>query len=192
MMDAENPWQLLSAETVYDNPWIRVEDHEVVNPSGNRSQYGKVFFKNRAVAILTLDAEDRTCLVGQFRYTLDEYSWELPMGGAPIGEDPLEAARRELREETGFIAASWTRLLLLHTSNSVTDESGVVYLAQGLGEGEPRPEETEALTTLLMPFNEAVEWALSGRITDAISVAGILSMAARRAGASSEFQGTRA
>ena len=175
----ESPWKTLSTTTVYENPWIRVEDHRVINPSGNAGQYGKICFKNRAVAILALDADERTYLVGQYRYPLDEYSWELPMGGAPLGQDPLAEAQRELREETGLHAAQWQEFMRIHPSNSVTDEIGLVYLARELTQGAHEPEETERLAVRSVPFAEAVEWTLSGRITDAISIAAILKLAAQ-------------
>ncbi|MFS8607297.1 MAG: NUDIX hydrolase [Gammaproteobacteria bacterium] len=180
MENRRNPWKTLSSRTVYDNPWIRVEEHDVVNPNGGRNRYGKVCFKNRAVAIIALDADDNVYLVGQHRYTLGEFSWELPMGGAPLDEDPLDAAVRELKEETGLSARHWRELMKLHTSNSVTDEVGFVYVAEDLTVGEQCPEETEALTVKALPFAEACRWALDGRITDAISVAGLLRLAAER------------
>lgn len=182
MQDEDNPWKTLSSRTVYDNPWIRVEEHEVINPSGGRNRYGKICFKNRAVGIIALDADDNVYLVGQTRYTLGRYSWELPMGGAPLDEDPLEAARRELREETGLTARDWRELMRVHTSNSVTDEAGIVYVAEGLTAGEQQLEETETedLAVEVVPFDEAYGRVLRGDITDAISVAGILRLAAER------------
>lgn len=184
-----NPWKTLSSTTVYDNPWIRVEDHRVINPSGNPGQYGKVCFKNRAIAILPLDAHGNVHLVGQFRYTLERYSWELPKGGAPLTEDPLEAAQRELREETGLTAARWRRLLELDLSNSVTDEVGVVYVAEDLKQGDAAPEETEDLTSKSLSLREALDWVRTGKILDAISVAGLLRLAAEAPAPSSRSPG---
>jgi len=150
-----------------------LEDH-VINPGGGENRYGHVHFKNRAVAIVALDDDDNTWLVGQDRYTLGEYSWELPMGGAPLAEAPLAAAQRELREETGLVADDWTGLMRLHPSNSITDEIGFVYIAKQLTEGEPDFEETEDLKIRKLPFDAALSMALDGQITDAISVAALL------------------
>lgn len=174
MTSTKQPWKRLGSTTVYDNPWIRVEEHQVINPSGAESLYGKVCFKNCAVAILALDEAHNLYLVGQHRYTLDEYAWEIPMGGAPDDEDVLAAAKRELKEETGISASSWSEVMRLHTSNCITDELGLVYLALGLSHGEPQLEPSEDLTIRKLPLETAVAWVLEGRITDAISSAGIL------------------
>lgn len=180
MTSTKQPWKQLDSTVIYDNPWIRVEEHQVINPSGAQSLYGKVFFKNRAVAILALDDEHNMYLVGQHRYTLDEYSWELPMGGAPEAEDMLDAAKRELKEETGISASNWTEVMRLHTSNCITDELGAVFLARGLSHGEPNLEPTEDLTVRKLPLDTAIAWVLEGRITDAISAAGILRLSVER------------
>ena len=177
MGERRNPWTRLRSTTVYENPWIRVEDHAVIDPSGRPGQYGKVCFKSRAIAVLPLDAEGCTTLVGQYRYTLGEYSWELPMGGADPGETPQEAGARELREETGLLAESWLELMRLHTSNSVTDETGFVFLARELTQGPSAPDSTETLAIERLPLAQAHARVLRGEITDAMSVAAILRVA---------------
>ena len=156
---------------------MKVLEDEVVNPGGGKNLYGHVHFKTRAVAVIPLDKDNNTWLVGQDRYTLGEWSWELPMGGAPLGEDPLEGAKRELQEETGLTAGKWTELMRLHTSNSITDETGVVYLAEELSEGEADPEETERLEIRKLPLDDAVAMVHAGEITDAISAAALLRLA---------------
>lgn len=176
-----NPWTLLSARVAFENAWIRVEDHRVLTPAGTPGEYGKVCFKSRAIAILPLDADDHVYLVGQYRYTLEAYSWELPMGGAALDEAPLAAAQRELSEETGLRAAHWEEILRVHTSNSVTDEAGFIFLATQLTAGTATPEPTEALQIRRLPFADALAWANDGRITDAMSVAGLLHHGLQRA-----------
>ena len=170
----KNPWKTNSSKTAYKNPWIEVIHNEVTDPSGNAGIYGKVHFKNIAVGILPIDEHGNTWLVGQFRYTLNQYSWEIPEGGCPIGTDPLEAAKRELKEETGIMANNWSTLFDLHTSNSVTDEYGITYLAKGLTFGDSEPESTEDLAIKKVAFQEAYEMVLKGEITDLISISAIM------------------
>ena len=169
-----NPWRTLSTEVKYQNPWISVREDQVLNPGGGRGIYGVVTMRNKALGIVPVDAEGNTWLVGQYRYPLNEYSWEIPMGGGLLELDILESARRELREETGLTAARWTRIARLHTSNSVTDEEGFVFLAEGLTQGEVEPEETEDLRLWKLPLAEAVRMVMDDRITDGVSVAGLL------------------
>lgn len=173
-------WKKLSSRTVFENDWMQVLEDHVINPGGGENLYGHVHFKNRAVAIVALDEAGNTWLVGQDRYTLGEYSWELPMGGAPLEEPPLEAAKRELQEETGIRAANWEELMRLHPSNSITDEMGIAYVATGLSFGETQFEETEDLDVRKLPLPEAVDMVLDGKITDAISAAALLRINAVR------------
>jgi len=170
-------WKKIDSRVVYENDWMQVLEDEVINPRGGRNDYGHVHFKNRAVAILPLDENNNTWLVGQDRYTLGDWSWELPMGGAPLKEDLLSAAKRELQEETGITAVRWTELMLLHPSNSITDELGVVYIAEELTTGQTDFGETEVLEVRKIPLAEAIAMVHSGKITDAISVAALLRVA---------------
>ena len=170
----KNPWTKLSSKTLYDNPWITVVEDEVLNPKGGQGIYGTVQFKNLAIGIIPLDENQNTWLVGQYRYPLDEYSWEIPMGGGPLNIDPLESAKRELKEETGLSAKSWKKFIKIHTSNSVTNEVGYGYLATDLTEGETEFEDSEDLVIKKIPFEEAYEMCLDGAITDSLSLAAIL------------------
>ena len=174
MEQEQNPWKTISTKMVYDNPWISLTDCQVITPAGTPGIYGKVHFKNIAIGIVVIDKEDNTYLVGQYRFPLNEYSWEIPEGGCPEGTDYLASAKRELKEETGFEAKNWTEILRMHLSNSVSDELAVVYVAQDLIAGEAAPEDTEKLTVKKIPFETVLQWVMEGKITDAISVAAIL------------------
>lgn len=172
--NTNNPWKKLSYKKIYDNPWIAVEEYQVVNPNGGNGIYGKVKFKYKAIGIIPVDGDGNTWLVGQYRFTLDEYSWEIPMGGGLLDVPVLESAQRELKEETGLTASKWTEVMKIHTSNSVTDEVGFIFLAEDLTEGPTEFDETEDLEVLKLPFREAYEMVLEGKITDSLSVGGIL------------------
>ncbi len=170
----ENPWTTLNSKQIYDNPWITVREDEVIKPSGGAGIYGVVSFKNLAIGIIPVDEQGQTWLVGQYRYALESYSWEIPMGGGPLGIDPLASARRELREETGLEARRWQKILTVHTSNSVTDELGYVYLARDLSQHAPDFDDTEVLQVKKLPLAEAAGLVLRGEITDSLSVGGLL------------------
>ena len=169
-----NPWKKVDSKLVYENPWISLTEFNVMTPAGKPGIYGTVHFKNIAIGVLVIDADNYTYLVGQYRFPLDLYSWEIPEGGCPEGTNWLDAAKRELKEETGFEAGSWTEIMTMHVSNSVSDEFAVVYVAQQLIAGESAPEDTEQLAIKKMPFAQAVQWVMEGKITDSISVAAIL------------------
>jgi len=170
----ENPWTITSEKNIYDNPWINVTEYQVINPSGNPGIYGKVHFKNLAIGVLPLDDELNTYLVGQYRFALNQYSWEMPEGGAPEGTDPLESAKRELLEETGLKASQYTEIQRMHLSNSVSDELSIIYLARGLAQFEAEPEDTEQLMVHKVPFAEVYRMVCDGEITDSVTVAAVL------------------
>ena len=169
-----NPWKRKSSEKIYENPWIKVVEDQVLRPNKTSGIYGHVHFKNKAIGILPLDEKLNTWLVGQFRYTLNEYSWEIPTGGVPHSENTIEGARRELREETGLIAGKLTNLLKIHTSNSVTDEYGYIFIAEELTQGEMQWDETEELQVKKLPLSEALQMVMNNEITDSLSMAAIL------------------
>lgn len=173
----DNPWEIVDTEIVYSNKWVEIRHNNVINPAGSEGIYGVAHFKNIAVAILPIDEHLNTYLVGQFRFPLNEYSWELPMGGSPLGENVLDGAKRELLEETGLVADKWTEIAKTHTSNCVTDEVGIIYIAENLTQKTAIPEETEQLVIKKKPFKEVIEMAQDGQITDAISLIAIFKAA---------------
>lgn len=164
----------------YDNPWITLWHDEVTHPDGSDGIYGVVHFENLAVGVLVLDDQDRTLLVGQHRYTLDEVSWEIPEGGVPAGESALDGARRELREETGLEATTWVQLGRLSLSNSITDERAVLFLATGLTQGPAAPEPSESLEVRWLPFSDVLAMTLDGRIHDVLTVVAVERVALAR------------
>jgi 8-oxo-dGTP pyrophosphatase MutT (NUDIX family) len=171
--ETKNPWRTLASREVYENSWIRVREDQVIRPDGEPGIYGAVHYKNIAVGILPLE-DDEIYLVGQYRYVLDQYSWEIPEGGCPEGEDVLSAAQRELEEETGLRAAKWELMGRAHLSNSVSDELAVWFLATHLTQGEHHPEGTEQINIRRVAFEEALRMALAGEITDALSQLAIM------------------
>ena len=167
-----NPWQTMSSREIYRNQWMRLREDQVITPGGKKGIYG-VVETSPAIGIVPLDDALHTYLVGQYRYALKKYSWEIPEGGAEPGETLLAAAKRELREETGLIAGRWTKLGTLYTSNSITNEVGHLFLAEKLKNGTAAPEHTEALKIKKVPFLEAYRQVLDFRIKDALAVIGI-------------------
>jgi len=173
-MNEKNPWQTVNSTVKYDNPWMKIIHNEVITPAGTNGIYGVVHYKNYAVGILPIDQDQNIYLVGQYRFPIQEYSWEIPEGGCPEGTDLLATAKRELKEEVGLTATKWTHLLKMHLTNCIGDEVAHVYIAQDLTEGISEPEETEDLTVKKVPFKTAYQMVMSGEITDSITVAAIL------------------
>jgi 8-oxo-dGTP pyrophosphatase MutT (NUDIX family) len=179
--DAErNPWRRISRRLVYENPWIEVSHDEVVQPDGEPGIYGVVHFRHRAIGVVPL-VDDRVLLVGQYRYALDRYSWEMPEGGGNFDEDPEAAARRELAEETGYTGGEWREIWRGDLSNSVTDEVAFIFVATGLVPGPSAPEGTERIETRWVPFDEALAMIGRREITDSMTTIGLQAVALERA-----------
>lgn len=176
----ENPWKVVSSSHKYENAWFSVREDQVVRPDGKPGVYGVVSARRLATGILPVWQDGSLTLVGQYRYPLNEYSWEIPEGGGDLGVKPLESAKRELREETGIEARTWEYLGRIHTSNCFVDEVCHLFLAWDLTQGVAEPGPEEVLETRLVPFQEAVAMAMDGRITDSISIAGIFRLLARQ------------
>lgn len=170
MNEPKGPWRVITKCDVYDNHWIRVTHHDVTTPAGEAGVYGKVHYKNLAIGVVPIDAELHTFLVGQYRFPLEAYSWEIPEGGGPLDVDPLASAVRELQEETGLQAKRWQKLLECDLSNSVSDERAVAFLAWDLTQGESDPEPTEALMVKRVPLTEAFRMVAAAEIRDVLSM----------------------
>jgi ADP-ribose diphosphatase len=177
MDETKNPWNVVSRAMVYENEWIRVDHHEVLGPSGGPGVYGTVHFKNQAIGVVPIDENGNVILVGQYRFPLQAYSWEIPEGGGSHSVAALESAQRELREECGLAARRWTEFLGMDLSNSVSDERSTVFLAWELFEAPAQPDETEKLQIARVPFWQAIDRIKRSEIRDAISVAALLRVA---------------
>ncbi|NQX97293.1 MAG: NUDIX hydrolase [Flavobacteriales bacterium] len=172
--ERKNPWKTLKSEVKYNNPWIKITEHQTVNAAGGDGIYGVVHYKNIAIGIIPLDEDYNTWLIGQYRYPLQQYSWEICEGGGFHQDNVLDSAKRELHEELGIKANNWKSILNIHLSNSVSDEEGVIYIAKNLTYHTPEPEEGEVLQIRKLPFNEVYEMVMNGELTDSLTVAGIL------------------
>jgi len=168
------PWSVTREKLVYDNPWITLTEYQTTAPTGRPALYGKVAFKNRAIGVVPLHADGTVTLVGQNRFTHANYSWEIPEGGAPLDEDPLDGAKRELAEEVGLQAGDWRQILTMELSNSITDEVCHGFLALDLTPTATAPDETEDLAVARVPFGQALEAAVSGHMPDSLTVALLL------------------
>jgi ADP-ribose pyrophosphatase len=177
MDETKNPWTVLSLATVYENEWIRVDHQEVLGPSGGPGVYGTVHFKNRAIGVVPIDENGNVILVGQYRFPLHAYSWEIPEGGGAHEVSAMKSAQRELREECGLAAKQWTEIQGMDLSNSVSNERSTAFLAWDLTEAPAQPDETEKLQVARVQFWETVNRVKRGEIRDAISVAALLRVA---------------
>ena len=171
-MAKNNPWKKISSREIYQNPWIRLREDRVISPNGTNTIYG-VVEAYPAIAIVPVTTNLDTYLVGQYRYPLNEYSWEIPEGGGLDGEQPLDTAKRELKEETGLSAGKWIYLDTLYTSNAFTNEVGHIFLAEDLREGVPQPDHSEDLIVKRVSFVEAYNMVLNYTIKDALAIVGI-------------------
>lgn len=174
MTEERGPWKTLRVEERYATPWISVSHHDVIDPSGAQGIYGVVHFRNLAVGIIPLDEELNTWIVGQYRYPIKAYSWEIPEGGGARDLPPMESAQRELREEAGIEAERWTEVLRMDLSNSASDEEAIIFVAQGLRHFEPEPDHNEELALRRLPFAELLGMVLRGDVRDSLTVAGVL------------------
>ncbi len=172
--EGDNPWTVTGRSTSFENNWIRIEDNSVLNPAGNPAIYSVVRVRRVAVGALPIDAHGHVHMVGQWRFALGRYSWEMPEGGAEPGEAAEACAHRELAEETGLRAGQMLKILDLDLSNSFTDERAALFLATELTTGEAAPEETEVFNRLTAPFSEVLARCVNGEITDAMTVAAVL------------------
>lgn len=173
-MIKRGPWTTLSEEVRYETPWIRVTHHDILDPSGRKGIYGTVHFKNLAIGVIPLDEELNTWIVGQYRYPIEAYSWEIPEGGGRRDVPPLESAQRELREEAGIEAGRWREIQRMDLSNSASDEHAILYIAQDLTFHAPEPDHDEELVLKKLPFDELYAMVLRGEILDSLSVAAVL------------------
>jgi len=180
-MSEHNPWTILTQKTIHETAWIRIEHHDVITPSGTDGVYTCVDFKHWAIGIVPIDDAGNTYMVGQYRFPLGAYSWEIPEGGGDKRMPPLASAQRELLEETGITATHWALIYEFNTSNSVTNEQAFVFVAKGLSFGEPAPDETEQLALRKIPFTELLAMVHRNEVKDSLTIIGVL-MAARHLG----------
>ncbi|MCZ2248721.1 MAG: NUDIX hydrolase [Bacteroidia bacterium] len=173
MNTEENPWTIIDSKEVYESPWILVKKFDVLNPVGKPATYSTVSFKNKAIGVIPLDKHYNTWIVGQYRFPIQEYSWEIPEGGGDPKVSYRESAERELLEETGITAKKYTEIMRMHTSNSASDEEAIVFIAQELSFETASPEETEVLNIRKLPFEELYKMVHQGKVSDAITIAAV-------------------
>lgn len=173
-MIQRGPWKTLKEEERYRSPWIAVSQHEVIDPSGRPGIYGVIHFVNLAIGVVPLDDDLNTWIVGQYRYPIQAYSWEIPEGGGRRDVPPLDSAKRELREEAGIAARRWREVLRMDLSNSASDEHAIIYVAQGLTFHDPEPDHDEELSLRKLPFEELYDMVRRGDVRDSLTVAAVM------------------
>jgi len=166
-----SPWRNDSEETLFENPWLRLTRHDATAPTGLAADYVVMRPKNVATGVLPIHDDGTVTLVGQQRFALANYSWEMPEGGAPMGEDPFDGVRRELAEEAGLAAEHWRPALTMELSNSVTDEIAMTWLAWGLSPVPVAPDPTEVIAVVRVPFVDLLDEIGRGTVRDAMTVA---------------------
>jgi ADP-ribose pyrophosphatase len=174
IIEERGPWKVLSKKKIYESPWVMLEHHDIIHPGNEQGIYSVIHFQNRAMGVIPLDENYNTWIVGQYRYPINRYSWEIPEGGVPFHEEPLKGIQRELLEETGITATSWQHILTMHLSNSSTDEIGLIYVARDLSFQSSNPDSDEELVVRKLPFEELYQMVINGEVTDSMAVAGVL------------------
>jgi 8-oxo-dGTP pyrophosphatase MutT (NUDIX family) len=169
-----DPWTVKSVSRPFENDWFKIDSHAVIHPGGAEGTYSVIRIRRLAVGVLPIEADGRVHLVGQWRFPLGRYSWEMPEGGGEPGEAAETCAMRELAEETGLRARELRKVLEMDMSNSLTDERCVIFLGLGLTPGEASPEPTEVLRRRTAPFADVLARVADGRIRDSMSVAAVL------------------
>ncbi len=173
-MSKDKPkWITHSSEIVHKNNWFKVKKDKVTRPTGEDSEY-YVVMSNPAAFIIPQDGEGNIYLIGQTRYTIGEYSVEIPAGSTE-GGDPLEAAKRELQEETGFIAETWEKLGEFYSANGLLSEKAHIYLATGLTQTGQNEQAEEGIDKLYkMSISEVLEKIKNGDIKDGQTMSSLL------------------
>lgn len=164
-------WKSLGESVLVDTPWMRVTRHPAVAPTGMTADYVVMRPRNVGTGVLPLHDDGTVSLVGQHRFTLMRYSWEMPEGGAPEGEDPFDAVRRELAEEAGLRAEHWRAALDMDLSNSITDERAMTWVAWGLTPAPLDPDPTEVIVSARVPFRDLLAEVARGAVRDSMTVA---------------------
>lgn len=180
-----NPWITNSSRVVYQNTWISVREDQVIRPDGNPGIYGVVEIRP-SVGVLAMNDREEVVLVGQWRYAMNRYSWEIPRGGSHPGEtDMLAVAQRELMEEAGVVASDWEPLGKVDICNGVANDVQSLFFARGLSATNRQLDPEEEIALEWRPFETVLSMAMDGRITEVCSIAAILKVALLRGNARS-------